>query len=114
MQLSSLASLLSLAALTVAAPSHMIQRQDTTYNLQACINYNFEGQCTELQGTYGTCTDIPANFNDAISSVAGDKHTSCFAFREEGCTGEYFQIATNAQIPLVPVDMNNAISSILC
>jgi hypothetical protein len=113
MQFSSLA-LLSLAAFAAAAPPHMTRRKDTTYDVQACIDYNFEGQCTELQGTYGTCTDVPASFNDAISSLAGDQNTSCFAFSDAGCTGYYFEIEKNKQMPLIPADMNDAISSILC
>jgi hypothetical protein len=113
MQLS-ITAILSLAAFAAAAPSHMIRRKDATYNVLACIDYNFEGQCTELQGTYGTCTDVPANFNDVISSLAGDQNTACFAFKDEGCYGKYFQIAKNTQMPLIPVDMNDAISSILC
>ena len=92
----------------------MTRRQDPTYTVQACIDYNMEGQCTELQGTYGTCTDVPAHFNDVISSVAGDQNASCFAFKDEGCTGEYFQITTNTVIPLIPADMNDVISSVLC
>lgn len=113
MQLSIL-SILSLAAFAAAAPAHMTRRQDTTYNVQACVEYNFEGECIELQGTYGTCTNVPASFNDDISSVAGDQNTSCFAFADEDCAGSYFEIATNSQMPLIPADMNDVISSILC
>lgn len=110
----SLITTLLLAALAVAAPSHMTRRQGDSYTVQACTDYNFEGHCTEIQSAYGTCTDIPTTFRNEISSLAIDRDFSCFAFVDEGCTGRYFLVAANAQMYRVPAEMNDAISSILC
>jgi hypothetical protein len=113
----SILALVSMGALASAAPAPypgMTKRQ-TTYNIQACTDSDLEGKCIQIEGTYGTCTNVPANFNIAISSLAGDKNTSCFVFRNEGCMGQnYFEIARNSQVPFIPADMDDAISSVLC
>ena len=113
----SIIALISLGAFASAAPAPYpgLTKRETTYRIQACIDYNLEGQCIEIEGTYGTCTNVPANFNTAISSVAGDQNTPCFVFRNEGCMGqEYFEIARNSQMHFVPADMNDGIFSVLC
>lgn len=110
----SFVTILSLAALAVAAPSHMTRRQADSYAVQACIDYNFEGHCTEIQGSYCTCIDVPAKYRDAISSLAADRSFSWFAFVDEGCNGRYFQITANTQMPHIPAKMDDAIFSILC
>jgi len=113
----SILSILSFSAFALAAPAppypYMSKRQ-TTYTIQACIDLNLEGQSTELEGTYGTCTNVPADFNDDISSLAGDQNTSCFIFRDEGCVGDYFEIATSEEMPLIPAEFNDDISSVMC
>ena len=57
---------------------------------------------------------MPASLKDAVSSLAGDEEMTCFAFREAGCTGHYFGIAANTHLPVVPADMNDVISSVMC
>ena len=103
-------------AIALAAPryiSALAQRQ-ATYAVQACMEHNLKGHCAELREKYGKCTNVPRKFKDAITSIAGDQEATCYAFREPGCTGHYFDIEANEQRPLVPADMNASISSVLC
>lgn len=69
-------SLLLLTA-TSSAASHLSTRADSKTNIYICTDPNWAGTCTNMAVTAGKCYNMPAGFDENVSSTGPDEGTFC-------------------------------------
>ncbi|KAJ6503069.1 hypothetical protein DFH09DRAFT_1375564 [Mycena vulgaris] len=80
------AAFIALIPLVYAAPAaELVSRAQGA--VFVCDDGAFAGHCITFHGANGACVNIPAAFNDVISSVGPDPAQRCFFYVNTGCTG---------------------------
>jgi len=81
--------------------------------LEFCVDSGFRGACDLVAPSDGVCTNVPADFNDRITSY--NVQGGCCGFYLNGnCDGALFTATNRADGDLEEHGNNDVISSYLC
>ncbi|KAL7271889.1 hypothetical protein RUND412_005331 [Rhizina undulata] len=123
-------SLLSAAALAVAAPTTSpnpsvvfvatsdhrpeLERR-ATGGIYICADINWGGKCVYAIQPLRTCIDFGNDWNDIVSSFGPDSGTSCMIFADIGCSNSQMTILSYpGSSNLVDISFNDIMSSFEC